>query len=53
MAGGVVMKAGGNPSREELRKAAVAEGVEDILASKAVEAAEKAVKTWEMQVGCV
>lgn len=42
---------GGNSlNREELRKSLVAEGVEDILAARAVEAADKALTNWEMQV---
>lgn len=42
---------GGNSlNREELRKSLVAEGVEDILAARAVEAADKALTNWETQV---
>ncbi|EWM21747.1 photosystem ii s4 domain protein [Nannochloropsis gaditana] len=42
---------GGNSvNREELRKSLVAEGLDDILAARAVEAADKAVSIWEMQV---
>lgn len=37
--------------REELKNALVAEGLEEILAARAVEAADKAVSTWETQVG--
>jgi hypothetical protein len=44
------MKASAEPSREELKKSAISEGVEEILASRALEASERAVKTWEMQV---
>lgn len=36
--------------REELKNALVAEGLEEILAARAVEAAEKAVATWDTQV---
>lgn len=42
---------GGNSlNREELRKALVAEGLEDILAARAVEAADKAISIWDTQV---
>jgi len=46
------LNAGGGNSlnRDELRKSLVAEGVEDILAARAVEAADKALTNWEMQV---
>lgn len=37
--------------REELKNALVAEGLEEILAARAVEAADKAVATWDTQVG--
>lgn len=42
---------GGGVGREELKNAMVAEGLEEILAARAVEAADKAVVTWETQVG--
>ena len=45
MAGGVV-------PREDLKRAAVAEGIEELLAVRVIEAAEKAVTQWEMQVSC-
>lgn len=41
---------GGGMGREELKNALVAEGLEEILAARAVEAADKAVATWETQV---
>lgn len=41
---------GGGMGREELKNALVAEGLEEILAARVVEAADKAVATWETQV---
>jgi len=46
------MMAGGSLPREELKKAAVGEGLDELLAVRVIEAAEKALSQWEMQVRC-
>ena len=46
----MVMMAGDALPREDLKKAAVAEGLEELLAVRVIEKAEKALSQWEMQV---